>query len=270
MSGDIRYFDVHAHYDDPKYENDFPGGAEAAIALSYERGVRGIVCAGTRIETCHSTLALAEKYPFIHAAVGIHPGDLRFWSEEEDDEVLSETEKMLSHPRVVAVGEIGLDYHYGKDDRERQIKVFKKQLDLAATYSLPVVIHDREAHGDTFDIIKSRPDVTGILHCFSGSVEMSRQLTDAGYYISIGGSVTFKNAKTVKEVAAAVPGDRLLIETDAPYLAPTPHRGEINHSGFLPLVTEALAEIRGTTAEQIAEITYENALRAYRMKKSRE
>ena len=258
-------FDTHAHYDDLKFEKEFPGGADGAIAKSREAGVKKIICAGTRPDTNLSTLKLAARYDFIYAAIGIHPSDIRFYDQTEDERLLNETEELLSTPKVVAVGEIGLDYHYEGTDRERQKFFFERQMRMARKHSLPVVIHDREAHGDTFDIIRRHPEVTGVLHCFSGSAEMAKQLVRLGYMISFGGTVTFKNAKEVKEVAAIVPDDMILIETDAPYLAPTPHRGEINLSAYLPLVVEALAEIRGTAPDTIARLTYENAVRTFKI-----
>ncbi|MBR3639773.1 MAG: TatD family hydrolase [Clostridia bacterium] len=261
----MRYFDTHAHYDDIKFEIDFPGGTEEALSASRKAGVERIICAGTRPETNSSTLRLADNYDFIFAAVGIHPSDTRFFGSENDFELLTETEKLLSHPKVVAVGEIGLDYHYEGTDRERQKFFFDSQMKIAAKHSLPVIIHDREAHGDSFETVRRHPDVSGVFHYFSGSAEMSKQLVKLGYCISFGGTVTFKNAKEVKEVAAIVPDHMILIETDAPYLAPAPHRGEINISAYLPLVVEALVEIRGTSPESIAELTYENAARVFKI-----
>ena len=262
----MRLFDTHAHYDDPKFESDYPGGAESAITESRKAGVERILCAGTRPETNASVLKLAEEHDFIYAAIGIHPSDIRFFDSNDDETLLKETEALLSRPKVAALGEIGLDYHYEGTDRERQKFFFDSQMELAAKYSIPVVIHDREAHGDSFDTVRRHPDVTGVFHCFSGSTEMSRQLVRMGYLISFGGTVTFKNAREVKEVAAIVPDDMILIETDAPYLAPSPHRGEINLSAYLPLVVNALAEIRGTTPEAIADLTYENAVRIFKIK----
>lgn len=255
----MRFFDVHAHYDDERFAREFPGGADAAIAASYDAGVRGIICSGTRYETTKSSIAIAEKYPFIWATAGIHPGDIRFIQDGDEDAALDLIASFFYHPKVKAIGEIGLDYHYEGTDKKRQLYFFERQLELAAKLSLPVVIHDRDAHGDTFDALRRHPGVRGILHCFSGSAETARQLVKMGYMISFGGTVTFKNAREVKEVAAAVPDGMMLIETDAPYLAPTPHRGEVNYSGYLPLVVAALAQIRGTDGEKIAETTFENA-----------
>ncbi|MBQ6262998.1 MAG: TatD family hydrolase [Clostridia bacterium] len=262
----MRLFDTHAHYDDPKYDTEYPGGADRAITESRKAGVERIICAGTRPETNSSTLKLAEEYDYIYAAVGIHPSDIRFFDRKHDQTLLKKTEEQLAHPKVVAVGEIGLDYHYEETDRERQKFFFDSQMKIAATHSLPVVIHDREAHGDSFETVRRYPEVSGVFHCFSGSAEMSKQLVRLGYCISFGGTVTFKNAKEVKEVAATVPDDMFLIETDAPYLAPSPHRGKINLSAYLPLVVYALAEIRGTSPEAIAELTYENAMRVFKLR----
>ncbi len=266
MTDNIRYFDVHAHYDDERFEREFPGGADNAIRESFKLGVRGIVCSGTRYETSLKSIEFAEKYPFVYATAGIHPCDCRFIEQGKDDDELARIEKLLDNPRVAAIGEIGLDYHYQDTDRKRQGYLFDSQLETAEKKALPVIVHDRDAHGDTFDAIRRHPGVRGILHCFSGSAEMARQLVKLGFMISFGGTVTFKNSKEVKEVAAIVPDDMMLLETDSPYLAPTPHRGEINFSGYLPLITKAMAEIRGESEEYVAEKTFENAERLFRIK----
>lgn len=257
------YFDSHAHYDDARFEEQFPGGAEGALKKAFEEGVCGIVTTGTNPVTSRAAVKIADSHDGIYAAVGIHPSDGRFIEENERDGALGEIEAMLSLPKVVALGEIGLDYHYDGTDREMQKYFFERQLDMAVKHDVPVVIHDRDAHGDVFDIISRHKNARGVMHCFSGSAESGRQLAKKGWYLSFGGSVTFKNARQAKEAATAVPDDRLLIETDCPYLAPTPHRGEINYSGYLRYVVSTLAEIRGTSAERIAEITRENALMVF-------
>ena len=257
------YFDSHAHYDDARFDEEFPGGAEGALEKAFETGVCGIVTTGTNPVTSRAAVAIADSHDFVYAAVGIHPSDARFIKESDRDTALCEIEEMLFLPKVVALGEIGLDYHYDGTDKEMQKYFFERQLEIAAKSDVPVVIHDRDAHGNVFDIISRHKDARGVMHCFSGSAESARQLTKKGWYLSFGGSVTFKNARQAKEAAAAVPDDRLLIETDCPYLAPTPHRGGINYSGYLRYIVAALAEVRGTTAEHVAEITRENARRIF-------
>lgn len=176
------------------------------------------------------------------------------------DSALSEIEAMLTHPKCVALGEIGLDYHYDGTDRAVQAYAFEAQMKIAERHSVPVVIHDREAHGDIMDTIKRYPRVRGVLHSFSGSAEMARQLTDLGWYISFSGPVTYKNAAKVKEAAKIVPQDRLLVETDSPYLPPTPHRGKMNYPGYIAYTVRVVAELRGISESECARITCENAV----------
>ena len=260
------YFDSHAHLDDSRVLREYDGGTEGMIADSLAAGVHNIVNIGTNLKNSRTSISLAESYPFIYAAVGLYPSEA---THDENghitacgidaDDAISCIAEMLSNDRVVALGEIGLDYHYDDTDREAQAYVFDQQMKLASARGIPVVIHDREAHGDVFDTICRYGDVRGVMHSFSGSAEMARQLTDRGWYISFSGPVTYKNATKVKEAAAAVPLDRILVETDTPYLPPTPHRGEINYPGYVALTVRAIAELRGMREEELADITSDNA-----------
>lgn len=258
----IKYFDSHAHLDDARIVREFDGGTDGAVAASVESGVCRIVNIGTNPENSLTSLALAEKYPFIYAAVGIYPSDAQYLGDKLDS-ALSEIEAMLTHPKCVALGEIGLDYHYDDTNRAVQAYAFEAQMKIAERHSVPVVIHDREAHGDIMDTIKRYPRVRGVLHSFSGSAEMARQLTDLGWYISFSGPVTYKNAAKVKEAAKIVPQDRLLVETDSPYLPPTPHRGKMNYPGYIAYTVRAIAELRGISESECAEITRGNAVRFF-------
>lgn len=255
----MEYFDSHAHYNDGRFAEEYPGGADAAIRDAYDLGIRYILNAGTNPQTCRESIALAEKYPFMYAAVGLHPEDAMQIPDGDIPSVLEEIRTLSAHPKVVAIGEIGLDYHWDPDGRVRQIHLFDAQLSLAEELSLPVIVHDRDAHGDAFDTVRAHPKVRGVFHSFSGSAEMARQLSMMGWYISFSGTISYKNAAKVREAAAAVPHDRLLIETDAPYLAPVPHRGKINYSGYIPDTASAMADAIGLTREEVARLTTKNA-----------
>lgn len=258
-------FDSHAHYFDERFAEKYPGGADAAIADAYKIGVRYILNAGTSPETTRQAITLAERYPHLYASAGIHPSDSHDIPDEHLQASLDEIRLLCGHRKVTALGEIGLDYHWDTSRKERQKSIFDTQLSMAEELNIPVIIHDREAHGDTLDILRAHPNVCGVLHSFSGSTEMARQLVARGWYISFSGPVTYKNAHGVREVAAAVPSDRILIETDAPYLPPEPHRGEINYSGYLPLIAHAIAEARGVSDAEILACTTENALQLFRI-----
>ena len=247
-------FDVHAHYDDEKFDAD----REEVLSSMAEKNVICIVNAGTDIETSRKTLNYCEKYDFMYGAVGIHPE----CADKLPQNYLKEIENMAMHEKAVAIGEIGLDYYWDGVPRDIQKKVFTEQLELAYKLSMPVVIHDRDAHGDTMEILrKYKPK--GIMHCFSGSVEMCREIVNLGMSISLGGVVTFKNARHSVEVAKYIPLDRLMLETDAPYLAPVPFRGKRCDSSMIMMTAERIAEIKGISVEELLKITAENACRMY-------
>ncbi|MFB9324377.1 TatD family hydrolase [Paenibacillus aurantiacus] len=249
--------DTHTHLDSHKFDDDRAEVIERARAA----GVEILVNIGFNRETIPTTMALAEQYEFIYAAVGWHPTDSLDYGPSDLDWIAS----LCDHPKVVAIGEIGLDYYWDTSPKDVQKRVFREQIELAKTKRKPIVIHNRDAHEDVVRILKESDakEVGGIMHCFSGSWETAKQCLDMNFYISFGGPVTFKNARVPKEVLAKVPLDRLLIETDAPYLAPHPHRGKRNESAFVHLVAETAAEITGKTMEEIAEITSENARKCF-------
>ncbi len=260
----ITYFDSHAHFYDERFEEEHEGGADDLIKSHLGKDVSYIVNVGTSPDTCRVAIEQAKRYDNMYTAIGIHPSDARFITDM--DAALAEIEALISDnaSKCIALGEIGLDYHYDGTDKEMQKRFFKAQMEMAERLDLPVVIHDRESHEDVMSIIKEYPNVKGILHSFSGSSEMAKELTALGYYISFSGTVTFTNARRPKEAAAAVPTDRLLIETDCPYLAPHPLRGTLNHSGNLFYICKALAQIKGISEEEMAKITTENAKRIFK------
>ena len=241
-------FDSHAHLDDAKF-NDI---RDELIPAMSDSGVMGIITCGCDINSSKAALMLAEKYDFIYAAVGIHPQEIA--KGENADEIKA----LCGHKKCVTIGEIGLDYYWEKDRAEEQKELFEKQIIIAKELDLPIIVHDRDAHEDTLNILKAyKPK--GVVHCFSGSVEMAKEILKLGMYIGIGGVITFKNAKKLPDVAKIVPDDKLLIETDCPYLAPEPYRGKLCHSGYIPLTAAKLAEIRGVSAEDILKLTAKNA-----------
>ena len=246
-------FDAHAHYDDKWFDEN-----RAELLDSMENtGVCGIVNAAVNIQSTEFALKLSEKYPFIYATTGFHPENL----EDMVPDYLSKMEQFLKNPKVVAIGEIGLDYHWDIP-REEQKRVFEEQLAFAKDVDAPVVVHDREAHGDTMELLrKYRPK--GIVHCFSGSVELMREVVSLGMSISLGGVVTFKNARRSVEVAKEIPLYRLLLETDAPYMAPEPYRGKQCNSSMIAKTAEKIAEIRGMDVQKLLDITCENARQLY-------
>lgn len=247
-------FDSHAHYDDARFD----GVREEILGQILSHGtVSHIVNVATNPDNARNAIALAEAYPQIYAAVGVHPSDcLKSGEIEQAMETLT---GMLRHDKVVALGEIGLDYHYDDTPREVQKIWLRRQMALARTLSVPVIIHDREAHGDCMEIVQEFPDVRGVFHSFSGSAEMARDLVRRGWYISFSGVITFKNAAKILDAVRAVPDDRLLVETDCPYLAPHPMRGQTNRSDFLVYTVTAAAEARGEDPQALADRTAENA-----------
>ena len=247
------FFDSHAHLDDLKYNDD----RNEMLKRARENGVSYIVNVGYDLPSSKRSVALAEQYDFIYAAVGIHPHD----AEAEGAKGIEELALLASNPKVVAIGEMGLDYYRDLSPREIQKDMFRKQIGLALELKKPIIVHDREAHGDVMDILKEENArlAGGVLHCFSGSLEMARECLKMGFYISIAGPVTFNNARKLQEVAADVPMDRLLIETDAPYLTPEPNRGKRNESAFVVNVARKIAELKNITIEEVAAATTANA-----------
>ncbi len=249
-------FDTHAHYDDSRFDED----RDELIPSLSEKGISHIVNCGCDLKSSLTTVALAEKYSFIYAAVGVHAHE----GEETTEEALAEIEKLYKNKRVVAVGEVGLDYHYDFSPRERQLEVFERQLILANKLDLPVIVHDREAHEDTMNLLK-KYNPKGVVHCFSGSAEMAKEIVKLGMYIGIGGAVTFKNAKKPVEVVEYLPLDRLLLETDAPYMTPVPFRGQRCDSAHIAYTAEKIAEIKGIDVQELIDICNENAKRLFKI-----
>ena len=247
------YFDSHAHLDDPRFDADRD---EIFAALAEQGPVMNVGC---DLASSERSVALAQKYSFVYAAVGSHPDD----ADHVDGKLLDAYRRLCAEKKVRAIGEIGLDYHYEDVPRAQQIIAFEQQLELAEALKLPVIVHEREAHGDAMDIVMRHPDVRGVFHCFSGSKEMALWLVERGWYIGFTGVLTFRNARRAVEAAQALPLDRILIETDCPYMAPEPYRGRRNDSRFVPLVAAKLAELRGLTQQEAGEITAENAKRLY-------
>ncbi|MCQ2462885.1 MAG: TatD family hydrolase [Clostridia bacterium] len=243
-------FDSHAHYDNSAFDPD----REELLARLPSIGVTGVINCGCDLKSSLKALELAEKYDYIFAAVGIHGLDV----EHADENELDEIKKLYSHKKAVAVGEIGLDYHYSAELAEKQKFFLRRQLETAVELDLPVIIHDREAHADTLALLTEyRP--RGVVHCFSGSVETAKEVLKLGMYIGLGGAATFKNAKKPLEVAAMVPDDRLLIETDCPYMTPVPFRGKRNDSSFIPYSASVIAAARKQDAQQLLNQTAQNA-----------
>ena len=258
----MKYFDSHAHYYDGRFESETDGGADKIIGALLSSTVSGIINVGTSPETNRLAIEQAKRYERMYTAIGIHPSDSRY-IEMPFDEAISDVEALIKNPenKCVLLGEIGLDYHYPDTDKNSQMKYFEAQMELAGCLDIPVCIHDRESHGDIMDMIRRFPGVRGILHSFSGSPEMAEELVSLGYMISFSGTLTFTNARRPKEVAARLPHSSVLIETDCPYLAPHPHRGKMNHSGYLEYTNRALAGIFGIGEEECARLTEENAKR---------
>ena len=251
-------FDTHAHLDDEKFALD----RDEVIKKANDEGVSLIVNVAADMESAVTTLDLAEKHSFIYAAVGVHPYDAPYLKEED----ISKLKEMAKNEKVVAIGEIGLDYHFEDTDKEGQKRGFKRQIELAKELRLPYIVHDRDSHQDCFDIIKQSGYFRGVMHCFSGSAEFARQMINLGFYISFAGTVTFKNAKKVIEAAKVVPLDRLLIETDSPYLSPVPHRGERNNPLNVRKTLETIADLRGISYDELEKMTMENGKRFFGIK----
>ena len=251
-------FDTHAHLDDRAFDAD----RENLLAFLPEQGLGLVMNPGCSLASSRNADALSRQYPWIYAAVGSHPDA----ADEVNDDVLEEYRKLCKlNPKIRAIGEIGLDYHYEDIPRALQLKAFRDQMALAAELALPVIVHERDAHADGMAVVEEFPTVTGVFHCYSGSLEMAKELVKRGWYIGFTGVLTFKNARKAVEVASQLPLDRLVLETDCPYMAPEPFRGKRDHPGYLYRMAEKLAELRGMTPEEIQAITMENGKRLYRI-----
>ncbi len=251
-------FDTHAHMDDRRFDAD----REEVLLSLREKGVGLVMNPGCSLESSRNAIALAEKYDFLYAAVGSHP-DV---ADEVNEQVLEEYRTLCKlHPKVKAIGEIGIDYHYEDIPRQLQLKAFRMQMELAREVKLPAIVHEREAHEDGMAVVREFPDVTGVFHCYSGSAEMAAQLVDKGWYIGFTGVITFKNARKAIETIERIPLERIVLETDCPYMAPEPFRGKRNDPGYLFRMAEKLAEIKGISVEEARAVTMENGKRLYRL-----
>ena len=252
-------FDSHAHYDDSRFDED----RNEIIMKTYREGVGLILNVGAGLDTSQKAIELAEKYDFIYASAGVHPHDVESL-QEEDMAILY---KMAEHEKVMAIGEIGLDYFYDNSPRELQRKWFVQQLDVARQTKLPIIIHSRDATSDMLEIMRNESvkSIGGVVHCFSGSTETMKEIVKMGFHISFGGAVTFKNAVKALDSVKNIPEERLLIETDCPYLSPEPHRGKRNYSSYLKFVITKIAEVRGTTPEYIEKLTCKNAIDLFKI-----
>lgn len=253
----MRLFDTHAHY----YDDAFDGDREEVLRSLAASGVERVVCPGCDLLSSRQSMALAEQFPFLYFAAGLHPENLEGCTLADLDEVKA----LCAHPKCVAVGEIGLDYYWLKtaEEREGSKAFFDAQLSLSEELGLPAIVHDRDAHKDTLDLLRAHPKARGVLHCCALSAEDARVAVNLGWYVSFTGNVTFKNARRALEVISAVPLERIMIETDAPYMAPEPYRGKRNSSNYVYRVAETVAQVKGISAEQAAEQTYLNGIRFF-------
>ncbi len=252
----MRLFDTHAHYD----SHAFDGDRVELLSTMPEQGVELILNPGCDLETSKMAVSLAEQFPFVYAAVGFHPSDCGGYN----DELEQQLRQMAAHPKVKAIGEIGLDY-YWKDNppHDFQQEVFHRQLCLAEELHLPVIVHDREAHHDCLEVVRQHPNVKGVYHCYSGSLEDAKTLVKLGWRLSFTGVITFKNARKSLEIIEWLPMERIMIETDSPYLTPEPFRGKRNDSGKVHLVAETIARVKGLTVEEVASVTMENGMKFF-------
>lgn len=251
--------DTHAHYDDEAFDED----RDILLKEMSKNGIGLIVNMGASLRGCRDTIALTEQYDFIYGGIGVHPSD----TAELDEDSFQWLKEKLGQPKIVAVGEIGLDYHYPEPSVQVQKQWFERQLELAREVKLPVVIHSREAAKDTLDMMQAlrAEEIGGVIHCFSYGVEMAREYVNMGFYIGVGGVITFKNGKKLKEVVEYLPLDRIVLETDCPYLSPEPNRGKRNSSLNLPYVVDEIARIKGISQEEVISVTEENARKLYRL-----
>lgn len=246
------YFESHAHYDDKRFDED---REELLSTLLPASGVDTVVNIGCDVKSSEMSIRLAEKYPYVYASVGVHPHEVG----GVNSQTIETLKKLSAHPKAVAIGEIGLDYYYDFNPRELQRFWFRQQLRLAEEVNMPVVIHSRDAAQETFEIIEASAVRKGVIHCYSGALPMAREYVDMGFTIGVGGVVTFSNAKKLLEVVEGIPMERILIETDSPYLAPNPNRGKRNDSRNLKYVVEKIAEVKGISSERVAEMSARNA-----------
>ena len=253
-------FDTHAHYEDEAFDED----REALLASLNDKGIGNVVNVGSSIETCHKTVNLIEGYDWMYGALGIHPSEIR---EISDADMKWLRNKAEEDRRIVAIGEIGLDYYYDDDNRHHQKEFFARQISMSKELGKPIIVHSRDAAKDTYDVMDAEKacDCGGVVHCFSYPKEEAAKYLNMGFYIGIGGAATFKNNHKTKDVIAYAPLDRIVLETDCPYMAPVPHRGERNSSLNLPLVAELIAQIKGVSYDRVVDATYENARRMYRL-----
>ena len=249
------YFDTHAHYDSSKFDAD----RDAVLRALPESGVTLVVDPGDNAERSRRAVELAQQYPHVYAAVGWHPEEAENW----DENSLPAIRELAKQPKVCAIGEIGLDYYWDATYRERQKEMFRAQIELALELDLPVIVHDREAHGDSLEIVRDYPALRGVFHCFSGSVEMAQELLHRGWYLGFDGPITYKNAARAPEVIRICPMERILLETDSPYLAPVPNRGQRNDSRNLPYIAATVARIKDMPVEAVAAQTMENGKKLF-------
>lgn len=250
-------FDSHAHYTDKAFNDD----RENMLGSLRESGICGVINCGADIESSVFSVELANKYDYICAACGIHPEE----ADKIPENYIEILKNLAKNEKCVAIGEIGLDYYWRQDNKEKQKELFENQILLSKELDLPIIVHDREAHGDTLEILKKHKP-KGVLHCFSGSPETAEEILKLGMYIGLGGALTFKNARKAVEVAEMLPSDRLLLETDCPYMAPVPFRGKRNYSGYIPYIAEKVAEIKGIDPQTVLDITSENAKKLFDLK----
>ena len=255
-----KIFESHAHYEDEAFNED----REELLTSLPQKGIEYVINVGSTVDTCHKTVDLVAKYPHIYGALGIHPSEIRDVTPEDLQWI---EEEAKNNPKIVAIGEIGLDYYWDKDNRKEQWAMFSAQMDIAKRLKLPIIVHSREAAKDTYDcmINNNAKECGGVVHCFSYAVEEAKKYLDMGFYIGIGGVVTFKNAVKLKEVAEYVPVDRILLETDCPYLSPVPYRGKRNSSLYIPEIANMIADIKGIAYDELINSTYENACKMYRI-----
>ena len=249
------YFDTHAHYDDEAFEED----REPLLSRLNSEGIDYIIDPGCDLKSSQAALALAEHFPFVYAAVGFHPEELEKCCEIDFQQI----EKLAAQQKCVAIGEIGLDYYWDASHKAEQKALFRRQIDLALELDKPIIVHDREAHGDCLEIVRDYPGLRGVFHCYSGSADMAEELLKRGWYLGFDGPITYKNARKALEVLALCPLERILVETDSPYLSPVPMRGKRNDSGNLPYIVDKIAEVKGLSHEAVAAATLANGCRLF-------